>query len=59
MPNVKLVVGNDGSNALQGTAGTDLIYGYDPKTATQLAANILLYAARDGKPPPATQPIAW
>ena len=25
-----LIVGNDGSNTLQGTTGTDVIYGYDP-----------------------------
>ena len=30
MPNVNLIVGNDGSNSLQGSAVTDLIYGYDP-----------------------------
>ena len=28
MPNV--IVGNDGSNALQGTSAPDLIYGFDP-----------------------------
>jgi len=28
MPNI--IVGNDGSNTLQGTAGADVIYGYDP-----------------------------
>ena len=30
MPNVTLIVGNDGSNTLQGTSGADLIYGFDP-----------------------------
>ena len=30
MPNVNLIVGNDGSNTLDGTAGSDLIYGYNP-----------------------------
>jgi hypothetical protein len=41
MPNVNLVVGNDGSNALQGTAGTDLIYGYDPDGSQGQASAIL------------------
>jgi hypothetical protein len=27
---VNLIVGNDGSNSLQGTAGADLLYGFDP-----------------------------
>jgi hypothetical protein len=39
----------------------DGIYGYDPRTATQLAANMLLYAANGGKPittQPTTQPAA-
>ena len=30
MPGVNLIVGNDGSNNLAGTAGNDLIYGFDP-----------------------------
>jgi glucose/arabinose dehydrogenase len=30
MPNVNLVVGNDGANVLSGGAGSDLIYGFDP-----------------------------
>src|SRR5882724_9983248 len=37
-----LIVGNDGSNTLQGTAGRDLIYGFDPNgpqgTVTSIAA---------------------
>jgi hypothetical protein len=36
-----LVVGNDGSNALQGTAGMDLIYGYDPNGPQSDASAIL------------------
>jgi glucose/arabinose dehydrogenase len=49
MPNVNLIVGNDGSNDLQGSAGKDLIYGYDPNgpqgqvssiTATRVAAGL-------------------
>ena len=27
---VNLIVGDDGSNTLQGTAGPDLIYGFNP-----------------------------
>ena len=30
MANVTLITGNDGSNILQGGAGSDLIYGFDP-----------------------------
>jgi len=30
MATVNLIVGNDGSNILNGTAGDDLIYGFDP-----------------------------
>src|SRR5262245_31050322 len=49
MPNVNLIVGNDGSNTLQGTAGTDIIYGFDPNgpqsqasaiTATRVATGL-------------------
>src|SRR5215510_3562604 len=36
-----LIVGNDGSNALQGTAGADLIYGYDPNGAQSQASAII------------------
>jgi hypothetical protein len=36
----------------------DGIYGYDPKTATQLAANVILLATGEGKSPPATKPAA-
>lgn len=31
MSGVNQMVGNDGSNTLQGTSGADLIYGFDPK----------------------------
>jgi glucose/arabinose dehydrogenase len=41
MPNVTLIVGNDGSNSLQGTAGQDLIYGYDPNGAQSQASAII------------------
>ena len=30
MPAMNIIVGNDGSNTLQGTNGPDLIYGFDP-----------------------------
>jgi glucose/arabinose dehydrogenase len=30
MPNITLITGNNGSNILQGGAGSDLIYGFDP-----------------------------
>ena len=55
MPDVNIVVGNDGSNDLQGGAGKDLIYGFDPNgpqgavnsiTATRVASGLTqaLYA---------------
>ena len=46
---VNLIVGNDGSNSLQGTAGADVIYGYNPDgpqsdastiTATRVASGL-------------------
>ncbi len=46
---VNLIVGNDGSNSLQGTAGADVIYGYNPNgpqsdastiTATRVASGL-------------------
>src|SRR5262245_21962493 len=49
MPNVNLVVGDDGSNLLQGGAGSDLIYGFNPDgpqgqvssiTATRVATGL-------------------
>jgi glucose/arabinose dehydrogenase len=49
MANVTLVIGNDGSNTLQGSAGKDLIYGFDPDgpqgtvgsiTATRVASGL-------------------
>src|SRR6185295_4638199 len=43
MPGVNLIVGDDGGNTLQGTAGSDLIYGYNPagpqSQATSITAN--------------------
>ena len=51
MPGVNIVTGNDGSNNLQGSAGKDLIYGYDPNgpqsqvssiTATRVASGLSL-----------------
>jgi Ca2+-binding RTX toxin-like protein len=36
-----LVIGNDGSNTLQGTAGADVIYGYDPNGPQSQASSIL------------------
>src|SRR5262249_4258612 len=41
MANLNVIVGNDGSNTLQGTAGADLIYGYDPDGAQSQASSIL------------------
>src|SRR5215471_3424057 len=39
MPNI--IVGNDGSNTLQGTAGADVIYGYDPNGPQSQASAIV------------------
>ena len=36
-----LIVGNDGSNTLQGTAGMDVIYGYDPNGPQGQPSSIL------------------
>jgi glucose/arabinose dehydrogenase len=36
-----LIVGDDGSNTLQGTAGSDLIYGYDPDGPQGQASSIV------------------
>jgi Ca2+-binding RTX toxin-like protein len=36
-----LIVGNDGSNTLQGTTGTDVIYGYDPNGPQGQPSSIL------------------
>ena len=38
---VNLIVGNDGTNSLQGTAGADLIYGYDPNGPQSQATAIV------------------
>ncbi|HMJ27636.1 MAG TPA: PQQ-dependent sugar dehydrogenase, partial [Xanthobacteraceae bacterium] len=37
---VNLIVGNDGSNSLQGTAGADVIYGYNPDGSQSDASTI-------------------
>jgi hypothetical protein len=41
LPNVNLIRGDDGSNSLSGTAGADLIYGYDPNGPQSQASGIL------------------
>ena len=45
---VNLIVGNDGSNSLQGTAGADLIYGYDPNGPQSQAMQSLRPGSRRG-----------
>jgi glucose/arabinose dehydrogenase len=62
MPGVNVIVGNDGSNDLQGSAGKDLIYGFDPNgpqgevssiTATRVASGLtqpLFATAAPGDP---------
>src|SRR5882757_11406978 len=59
---VNLIVGDDGSNTLQGTAGQDLIYGFNPNgpqgnvtsiTATRVASGLstaLFVTAAPGDP---------
>ena len=59
---VNLIVGNDASNSLQGTAGADVIYGYNPDgpqsnastiTATRVASGLnqpVFTGARPGIP---------
>jgi Ca2+-binding RTX toxin-like protein len=43
-----LVIGNDGSNTLQGTAGADVIYGYDPNGPQSQAGSILATRVASG-----------
>ena len=50
---VNLIVGNDGSNSLQGTAGADLIYGYDPNGPQSQASCNPCDPGRDGSQPAA------
>jgi glucose/arabinose dehydrogenase len=62
MPEVNVLVGDDGSNNMQGAAGSDLIYGFDPNgpqgqvnsiAATRVASglsNALFAAAPPGDP---------
>ena len=38
---VNLIVGNDGGNNLDGSAGADLIYGYNPNGPQSEASGIL------------------
>jgi glucose/arabinose dehydrogenase len=48
-----LIVGNDGSTTLQGTAGADLIYGYDPNGPQSQASAIIANRVATGL----TQPL--
>jgi Ca2+-binding RTX toxin-like protein len=48
-----LIVGNDGSNTLQGTTGTDVIYGYDPNGSQSDASSIAATRVASGL----TQPV--
>ena len=50
---VNLIVGNDGTNNLDGTAGADLIYGYDPNGPQSQASGILATRVATGL----TQPV--
>ena len=50
---VNLIVGNDGSNSLQGTAGADLIYGFDPNGPQSQASAIIATRVATGL----TQPL--
>ena len=45
---VNLIVGNDGTNSLQGTAGADLIYGYDPNGPQSQATAIVATRVASG-----------
>jgi Ca2+-binding RTX toxin-like protein/glucose/arabinose dehydrogenase len=45
---VNLIVGNDGMNSLQGTAGADLIYGYNPNGPQNQASSILATRVASG-----------
>src|SRR5262245_28726982 len=54
-----LIVGNDGANSLQGTAGIDVIYGYDPNGPQSQAGSILATRVASGLSQPlfATAPL--
>jgi Ca2+-binding RTX toxin-like protein len=43
-----LIVGNDGSNTLQGTTGADVIYGYDPNGPQSQATSIVATRVASG-----------
>jgi len=43
-----LIVGNDGSNTLQGTPGADVIYGYDPNGPQSQATSIVATRVASG-----------
>jgi glucose/arabinose dehydrogenase len=53
MPGVNVIVGNDGSNSLQGSAGKDLIYGFDPNGPQGQASSITATRVASGL----TQPL--
>ena len=50
MPNVNTIVGNDGSNSLLGTAGADLIYGFDPNGPQSQADSITAHRVATNLP---------
>src|SRR4051794_6870740 len=45
---VNLIVGNDGTNSLQGTAGADLIYGFDPNGPQSQATAVVATRVASG-----------
>ena len=53
MPNVNLITGDDTSNTLSGTAGNDLIYGFNPNGPQSQASSILATRVASGL----TQPV--
>jgi glucose/arabinose dehydrogenase len=53
MPGVNVIVGNDASNDLQGSAGKDLIYGFDPNGPQGQASSITATRVASGL----TQPL--
>src|SRR5215210_5833800 len=59
MPSRSLILGNDGPNTLQGGAGADLIYGFDPNGPQATVASISATRIATGLTQPvfATAPV--
>jgi hypothetical protein len=57
--NVNLIVGNDASNTLQGTAGDDLIYGFNPNGPQGQVSSIAATRVANGLSQPLFAAAVW